>query len=339
MSPFAFAVEPFQPHPMLQNPHLQTLLSRYLRRGDGIAYRRVRLDTPDGDFVDVDFADVPAHTWSQLGDDAPLALILHGLEGYARAPYCATLYRNLAANGWRPVGMNFRSCSGEMNRTARLYHMGATQDVALVFDWLEAQFPDVHKVIIGFSLGGNITLKFLGENGAAMRERVLAAVAISTPFISTGEQRLNHGVGALYGRYLLSSLKRKVRLKAAQMQAAGADVYAGLTAPTLRAYDDAITAPLFGFVDSQDYYAQCNSIRFLPDVRVPTLIMRAQDDPFFNQDIPHDVIAANPYLYPAFPKHGGHVGFLAGFPPNHHNWSQAQAVRFVNAALKQGSSG
>jgi len=333
MSLFDFHAEPFQPIPLMTNAHVQTLVGKFLRARTPIDFRRVRLDTPDGDFIDLDFADAPGCTWQQLGEDAPIMLLLHGLEGSAKAGYAYILYQQAAKAGFRPLGMNFRSCSEEINRTPRLYHLGATDDVALVHDWLDAQYPNVAKVIVGFSLGGNLLLKHLGENADAMAKRLLAAAAVSPPFIATGRQALNHGLGALYGLFLIHRLQRKIRLKAYQLADAEVDVAAALKVKTLSAFDDVVTAPLHGFNDAQDYYGQCQSANFLADIQVPTLIIRAQDDPFFNRDIPYEAINLNPNLHGVFPRHGGHVGFSEGLRPHREgDWAQRQVIQFFREA-------
>lgn len=329
-----FTPEPFTPHPLMKNPHLQSILGSVARRQTNVTYRRQRLDTNDGDFIDIDFAQVASVGW--LPQSAPILLLLHGLEGNARKGYAVAAYQQAARAGMRPVGMNFRSCSGEMNCTAQFYHMGATEDVAFVVDWLLDSFPDAPIVMVGVSLGGNMTLKYLGEQSDNINPRIIGAAAISPPIIATGKQAINHGVGRLYGMYLVRPLKAKVRQKIDLVRNSPADGYAALKAQTLREFDDAITAPLHGFANAEDYYAQCNSINFLPDIRVPTLIIRAKDDPFFNDDIPYDVIAQNEALYGAFPEHGGHVGFLEGAIPFHYtNWAQRQVMRFFDNVLRE----
>jgi uncharacterized protein len=302
-------------------------------------FRRVRLDTPDGDFVDLDFPAIPGYTWDDLGKDAPILYFLHGLEGDARRGYAQDLYKASAKAGFRCVGLNYRSCSGEMNRHPCFYHMGATEDVGFVHQWLLEQYPDVPMLMVGVSLGGNILLKYFGECGESLPERVMAGAAISPPFVATGTQPLSDDrLARLYGRHLLRRLQSKVRQKAWMLRETVADPYRALTATTLREFDNAITAPLHGFKDADDYYAQSNSVRFIEHIRRPTLIIRAKDDPFFNADIPYEKIDANPYLYSAFPQHGGHVGFLEGTTPfNYQNWAQRQVLRFFELVLGAGT--
>lgn len=323
-----FHLESFTPSWGLHNPHIQSILANGLRPQNGVVFRRQRLDTPDGDFVDLDFADVIGADWADLGDDAPIVLLLHGLEGSARRGYAHETYKQLAARGIRAVGLNFRSCSGEMNRTAHLYHAGATDDVALVMDWLENYFPGASKGLIGFSLGGNVLLKYLGERGEAVRERAATAVAVSPPFdMVAGSQAFNHGPGRLYAHLFLRTLKEKTRAHASLL-AGKIDVERVLRAQSVAEFDDALTAPLHGFRDAQDYYIQCGSGRFLSGIGVPTLLLRALDDPFFGDDLGLVAQATNPCLVPGFTAHGGHVGFLESLNSRRF-WAERQAARFL----------
>lgn len=332
-----FQAEPFKPHPLLRNAHVQTLTGEIFRRLRNMPFRRIRLETPDDDFLDVDFAEVPGYSWQELGDDAPILFMLHGLEGDARRGYCVDLYRAAAKAGLRCVGINYRSCSGEMNRQPRFYHMGATEDVRFVHEWLLQQFPDVPMVMVGVSLGGNLLLKYFGERGADLPSQVIAGAAISPVLRATGKQKINQELmGRLYGYYLLRSLQAKVSLKLAMLRQTAADPDGALKARTLREFDETITAPLHGFRDADDYYAKCQSFNVLPDIQRPTLILRSLDDPFFSHDIPYDVIEANDCLYPVFTEYGGHVGFMEGTTPfNYTNWAERQTLLFFEAILNK----
>jgi uncharacterized protein len=328
-----FTAEPFEPHPLLRNPHMQTVAGEYFRRFKSLPFRRIRLETPDDDFLDVDFAEVPNYTWDMLGDDAPILFMLHGLEGDARRGYAIDLYLAAAQAGFRCVGINHRSCSGEMNRQPRFYHMGATEDLRLVHEWLVEQFPNAPMVMVGVSLGGNMLLKYLGERGTDLPSQVIAGAAVSPVLVATGKQKINEDrIGRLYGRYLLKSLQAKVRLKLDILKDSAADPVRALKASTLLEFDEAITAPLHGFRDADDYYAKSQSFNFLGDIQIPTLILRALDDPFFSRNIPYETIEANNCLHAVFTEHGGHVGFMEGTTPfNYRNWAERQTFRFFEA--------
>lgn len=327
-------MEPFQPARAWANPHVQTALVNRLRPTDGVRFSRVRLNTPDGDFINLDFADVEGVPLSGMHpQSAPLVLLLHGLEGSARRGYACETYRQLARRGIRAVGMNFRSCGGEINRTARLYHAGATDDVALVVNWLERLYPGVPKGLVGFSLGANVALKYLGEQGDATP--LAAAAAVSPPFdMLAGAGVMEQGSGRVYARRFLRDLQRKT-LRHARLLGERVDLARVMAARTLRDFDDAVTAPLHGFRDAIDYYERCSSGRFLPAIRVPTLLLRALDDPFFAVDVPETAVANNPALISGITPQGGHVAFGVGpVPWRFSYWAERQAARFLATFLR-----
>jgi predicted alpha/beta-fold hydrolase len=312
----------FAPAWWLRGRHRQTIGGRYLRPRRGVALRRRRIETPDGDFLDLDFAD------ALLPPETPLVLVLHGLEGSARSGYAVETYRRLRAAGIAAVGLNFRSCGGEPNLAPRLYHSGETGDVGHVIESLVREFPGRPLAAIGFSLGGNVLLKYLGEQGAAAPLR--AAAAISVPFdLAAGARALEKGMGRIYTRTLLWPMQRKVAHRAAQLRPL-VDVEAGLAAASFWQFDDAITAPLHGFADASDYYARSSCSQFLPDIRVPTRLLHARDDPFMPVDEVPQSAVGNPLLAVTLSERGGHVGFINGaLPWRPRFWAEAEAVRFV----------
>jgi uncharacterized protein len=322
----------FQAPWWLRGAHAQTVGSRLLRRRRGVRLTRERLTTPDGDFLDLDWATVG----EVLGADAPLVVVLHGLEGSASSKYALETYRRLAQRGITAVGLNFRSCSGEMNRAPRLYHSGETEDVRFVLGQLGARYPA--RVIggIGFSLGGNVLLKFLGEEGAAgRRPPLVVAAAVSVPYdLAAGARHMETGLARGYVWRLLRSLQRKVRAKAVVL-AGRIDAPAALAARTFRQFDDAATAPLHGFRDADDYYARSSSARFLRDVAVPTRLIHALDDPFLPAAaFPVGEIGRNAALDPLVSETGGHVGFVTGTPWAPLFSAEARATEFVAAHLR-----
>ncbi|MBK7896787.1 MAG: alpha/beta fold hydrolase [Candidatus Promineifilaceae bacterium] len=328
-----FQLAPFVPSNWLAGGHTQTIFGRLARRKAGIIFHRRRLNTPDGDFIDIDFPEVAGYL---LPNDAPLVLLLHGLEGNARRGYACETYRQLAQLGVRSVGINYRSCSGEINRTARFYHSGATDDVALVLETLANWFPTSRRGLIGFSLGANLTLKFVGERGAGARDWVETAVAISPPFdMKSSSALLEQGLSRFYTRHFLKSLHQKVRAKA-DLLASEVDLNKVLAAKTFREFDHWGTAPLGGFLSADDYYEKCSTAQFLPHIQVPTLILRALDDPLFApDDVPYETIAANPCLTAGITAQGGHLGFIEGQPGRLNCWAEQEAARFLAANLKE----
>jgi len=302
-----------------------------MRHKSGIIFQRRRIETPDGDFIDLDFPEVAGHLPPK---DAPIVLLLHGLEGNARRSYACETYHRLARLGIHSVGMNYRSCSGEINRTARFYHAGATDDVALVLAKVAEWFPHSRRGLVGFSLGANLTLKFVGEQGMALGDWVDTAVAISPSFdLAKNSDLLAHGINQLYVHYFLHSLRPKIKAKVALLEPL-VDVDKLLVAHTFRDFDNAGTAPLSGFRDADDYYEKCSTAQFLPHIHVPTLLLRALDDPLYvPDDVPYDVIEVNPCLTAGITPQGGHMGFVEGQPGQFNCWAEQEASRFLAAHL------
>ena len=329
-----FFPRPYVPAWWLPGAHAQTVAGRYLRPKTGVRYRRERIDTPDGDFVDLDFATVHGSPAPAPGDDAPVALVVHGLEGSASSAYVLETSRALWDRGVRAVAMNFRACSGEPNRLARFYHAGDTGDVAHVLDLLAGRFPGVPLAAVGFSLGANVLLKYLGERGDQARVRVAAGVSI--PFdLGAGADKLQAtAMGRLYTGIFVRSLKRKFRQKG-RLTADACDARRVLAARSFREFDDAATARLHGFSGVDEYYGTSSCAQFLPRIRVSTLVVHAEDDPFVPVDaIPRDALRANSHLTAAITPHGGHVGFIAGPPWRPRFWAEAEVARFVAEELR-----
>ena len=323
-----FRPEPFRAAPWLPGAHAQTVAGRLFRRPRPPAFRRERIELPDGDFVDLDVPPSP-------GPGAPVVLLLHGLEGSARRGYAIHTYRELHERGVAAVGLNFRSCSGEPNRSARFFHSGDTDDLRFVLDLLAERFPGVPRGAVGFSLGGNALLKYLGEEGDTARRRLAAAVAVSVPYdLDAGARALERGpMGRLYTRIFLKSLIAKMEAKSVLLNGT-CDTARVRRARTFREFDDAATAPIHGFASAADYYARSSSAGFLPAIRVPTLLLHAEDDPFLpGRWFPRDAVADNPCVQAVLTRAGGHVGFIEGPPWSPRFWAERQAAMFLAAAL------
>lgn len=325
---------PFRPAWWLPGAHLQTIAGRYLKQRRRLRLVRERLDTPDGDFVDLDHVVLPA-----LPADAPLALVLHGLEGCARSGYVLHTLAALGERGVRGIALNFRSCSGEPNRTPRFYHAGDTEDVRYALQVLRARFPALALGAVGFSLGGNVLLKLLGEAGAEGAPLLQAAVAVSVPFdLAAGASKLERGAARVYTHYFLRRLRRKSAAKRTLL-GPHCDAEGALRARSLREFDEAATAPLHGFRDAAHYYHESSSARYLAGIRVPTLILHSVDDPFLpTSAVPRRAIAENPYLVDGITGHGGHVGFVGGSPWAPRFWAEAEAAEFLAAHFAAGTT-
>lgn len=320
--------ETFHPPGWLRNPHVQTILGRALRWRCEFPYERQRLETPDGDFVDIDG---PARSLD-LTRTSPICVVLHGLEGSSASGYAARTCRLLVESGIRPFVLNFRSCSGEMNRRLRSYHSGETGDLAFVAVQLAEAYPGVQLGAIGYSLGGNALLCRLAEGGSASEFR--AATAVSIPFdLAAGADRLEVGMGRVYTRYFLGSLHAKIAAKARRFPEAEDAAAKALRARTIRGIDEAWTAPIHGFRNADHYYAASSSLGRLPEIRVPTLLLQAADDPFLPRRTPQDVARVdNPALEIAITHFGGHLGYVAR-NPDHRLWAEARAVSWLARRL------
>jgi predicted alpha/beta-fold hydrolase len=298
------AASAFRPAWWLPGPHLQTIYPSLLRRRRHPELTRERIDLPDGDFVDLD--------WTRGGGRA-LVLVLHGLEGSLESHYTGGILTALRAAGYRAVLMYFRGCSGEPNRLPRSYHSGDTADLRHVLARLAARGNREPLAVVGYSLGGNVLLKALGER--AGMESVRTAVAVSVPFnLDRAAQRLEQGFSRVYQRYLLNKLRRSYRAKLSVHPMPVPDERLDAL-DTFRQFDDAVTAPLHGFRGVDDYYARASSRQYLRAIETPTLIVHAVDDPF----VPADAIPTENELGPGvtleLSLHGGHVGFVAGALP------------------------
>ena len=303
----------------LPGGHLRTLWGKFLRR-DPLppSARRERWETPDDDFVDVVRLD---------GRDAsaPRLVLTHGLEGTARSHYVRGFFGEAARRGWGADLLVFRGCGDELNRARRFYHSGETTDLAHVVARVAREYPRAPLGLAGVSLGGNVLLKLLGErgrdsgaSGEPLPAAVRAAAAVSVPYdLGRGARYIGRGFGAVYERSFLKSLRRKAAAKLERYP----DLYdpARLAAArTILEFDDAVTAPLHGFAGADDYYDRSSSIHFLADIRVPTLLLSAVDDPFLPPAVLDEVRAVartNPLLELEFVQRGGHVGFISGRVP------------------------
>lgn len=311
----------------LRNGHVQTLAASLLRRVHGVAYTRTRIDTPDGDFLDVDWA---AATSPPEGPPRA-AVVSHGLEGNSHRAYVRGMARALGREGWDVAAWNMRGCSGEPNRLLRAYHSGATEDLAAVLAHVFARGYET-VALVGFSLGGNMTLRYLGESGADADPRLLAAAAFSVPTdLSSSGVVLARPSRRLYMEYFLRSLRGKVAEKAGRFEGAP-DAAAVRAMRSFADFDGHFTAPVHGFESAADYYARASAGPLLPRIAVPTLLVQAADDPFLSPPCyPVHAAAGNPHLHLVVPRYGGHVGFIA---PGETYYSEALAQRFFAAALR-----
>ena len=309
--------EPFAPAFGLGNPHIQTLWGPLWRTKPTVEHQRERLWLEDGDFLDLDWLGTPSAY-------APVVLVLHGLTGSSGSHYVVGLQTALAKRGWTSAALNWRGCSGEPNLLTRSYHSGASEDLAEVVGQLRARYPLAPLYAVGYSLGGNVLLKYLGERGSD--SGLHGAVAVSVPFrLDQCADRIGLGFSKVYQahfmREMLDYLRKKQRQFHHDAKHEGLATLSRLGTPqslgkmrTFWEFDDRVTAPLNGYINVADYYRRASSRYYLKSIETPTLIIHAEDDPFvFKHSIPDaDELSASSCL--ELHAQGGHVGFVEGSP-------------------------
>lgn len=302
----------FVPHPLLRNAHVQTLFT-LLRPTPRLEVLVERRELPDGDFVDLGWCENSrAHGALLQGRPAPLAVLLHGLTGGFESKYARGLARRLLARGWRVAILQFRGAGAEPNRLPRHYHQGDTADLREVLALLRATEPETPLLAVGWSLGGNVLLKYLGEEGA--RTPLSAAVAVCVPFdLHACAEQLRTGFSRLYQRRLLGQLQQMI-LRKHERTPLPVDLDRILRAKDFFDFDDAATAVLNGFRDAADYYARSSSAQYLRGIAVPALEIHAADDPFMTPTVVPAEKLLPPNMTIELCTHGGHVGFVAAGP-------------------------
>jgi len=309
----------FKPAWWLPGPHLQTVWATITRRQPKIETQRERLELPDGDYVDLD--------WAGEGR-GPIVLILHGLGGCIESPYARGFLRAITEHGWRGVFMHFRGCSGEPNRLPRMYHSGEIGDIAYVVQELKNREPATPLAVIGVSLGGSVLINWLGKHN---KDKLLvASVAISVPFeLKKAATHINKGLSRFYQWYILRDLRQTITNKFKLIQAP-VDFGDIDRLRTFWDFDNAITAPLHGFMDAHDYYEKASCRSYLKDIEIPTLILQAHDDPFMSPDIIPDAHELSKFVTLEISKTGGHVGFVTGHLPwRPVYWLEQRAMEYL----------
>jgi predicted alpha/beta-fold hydrolase len=265
--------------------------------------------------------------------------VLHGLEGTIRSHYLRGILAVAQRHGWSADSLIFRTCNGVMTRARRLYHSGETTDLDFVVRRLVSAHPGQPLALAGFSLGGNVLLKWLGEQGERAPREVRAAAAVSVPFdLERGARYIERGFARVYTRHFLRTLREKARVKL-DREPGLFDAAALDRARTLFDFDDAVTAPVHGFADASDYYRRSSSLQFLASIRRPTLLLSAFDDPFLPPVVLHEVervATSNPYLSVEFHLRGGHVGFVSGRSPlAPRYYAEERVMRYLESQVSE----
>ena len=318
----------FTPSRWARNRHIQTIWPRFIQKRQPVDYTWERLTTPDDDFLDIAWGPKPSEITG-------IVVMFHGLEGSIRSHYANDMMAALSVAGWQVVMMHFRGCSGEINRQPRAYHSGETSDPAFFLTWLEKRHPGIPKVAIGFSLGGNMLLKLLGENPS--QPWLQAAIAVSAPMqLAVCSDNINQGFSRVYQKYLLKSMKSTLLRKMQSID------YGGLIDISMeevkrlnsfKAFDERVTAPLHGFADATDYYEKCSAYPFLSAIRCPTLILHSLDDPFMHPSVVPEEGELARAVTLELSEYGGHVGFMQGNVTAPTIYLQSRAVAFFKSFL------
>jgi len=309
----------YSPPRLFTNGHFQTIFSN-VRRVPSVNYRRERLITSDNDFLDIDS--------SIIGSDRT-AIISCGLEGNSSRAYVFGMARALNRNGWNAVVWNFRGCSGEPNKKLRSYHCGDTEDLNAVLQFVIKEANSRKIAMIGFSAGGSMLMKFLGEQGIAIAPYVSAAVGISVPCDLLGAvMKMGMRSNRIYSMRFLRMLRGKLRLK--RQLFPGSIPNHIKKVKSLIDFDSVYTAPAHGFKDAYDYYHKSSCLPYLSNIKIPSLVLNALDDPLLSRScFPFSQAESTPQLYLEAPPHGGHVGFVS-FNDLNEYWSETRTLEFIN---------
>lgn len=309
-----------------RGPHLQTLWPHLFRFRPRPRYRRERFELPDGDFIDLD--------WAGPENGDPLVIILHGLEGSSSSHYIRALSQALAERGIASVVMHQRGCGGEPNRLPRFYHAGETGDLRCLLERLRNSAPDRRLYAVGYSLGGNILLKWLGESGSDAL--LTGAAAVSVPFVlGDGARRLERGASRIYQAYLVRGMKASVARKR-RLMPHPVDPRELSGCRTFEQIDTCLTAPLHGFADARDYYERSSCRQFLAGISKPALIVHSRDDPFLTLAAIPRAEELSPSTTLELSGTGGHCGFVGGAMPfRPHYWLDRRIPGFILADCRQ----
>lgn len=313
----------YDPPLFLKNGHLATIYAGIVRKVNGIMQERERIDLPDGDFLDLDWSYAPRATKKAV-------VLLHGLEGNAQRPYITGSAKRFNTSGFDACAVNHRSCSGETNRLFRSYHSGATEDLEAVLLHLinTKKYSEIY--IKGFSLGGNLALKYLGE-GRDIPQEIKVVIAVSVPCsLHSSLVELLKPKNMLYAKRFKKHLIAKLRAKQQLFPHLISDTDIK-NVKTLKDFDDIYTSRAHGFTDALDYYTQCSSLQFLHNIKIPALIINAKNDSFLGAECyPYHEAKNSEQLYLEVPSYGGHVGF---YDTRHTTYTEKRALKFLEEVL------
>jgi len=309
----------YRPPILLKNNHVQTVVPTLFRKVDGINYTRERISTPDGDFIDIDI--------SSISSDKAL-ILSHGLEGNSQRHYIKGMIKAFHNAGYDGIAFNMRGCSGVPNKRPETYHSGKTEDLHTVIQYILKHKNYKEISLVGFSLGANLTLKYVGEMGSTLHSKVKSAVGISAPCdLISSSIELHKAKNYIYAKRFLISLLKKMDEK---RDIIPPEIWEKRNSiKTLRDFDNVFTAPLNGFRDAEDYWKKCSCKNFLSGITIPALIINSADDPILGTECyPIKEAQSNKNLFLEITKHGGHMGYIT-FSDDGQYWHERRTVQFI----------
>lgn len=317
----------YKPRFPFTNTHFNTLFRTFFTY-ESVSYVRERLELSDGDFMDLDF--------SRVGSKS-IVIALHGLEGSSNSKYIIAITNQLNKNNFDVAAVNFRGCSGEVNRVLSSYHSGRTEDLNAVIQHIKNTNKYKNIILLGYSLGGNMTLKYLGEQAQNISKEISCAIAVSVPCdLASSSKALAKSSNIIYMKRFLRTLKSKTLLKLNDFPDSFIDKKAILNAKDFYDYDSLFTAPANGFNSAEDYWEKSSSKPFLKNITVPTLLITGQDDTFLLEEcFPYEIAKHHDYLFFEAPKFGGHVGFNQYLIGKKGYWLESRIVSFIKEKLRE----
>ncbi|MCG1036622.1 YheT family hydrolase [Polaribacter sargassicola] len=319
-------VSDFSPSFLFKNAHLNTIYrSVFTKEFDN--YSRKRITTWDNDFIDLDFSLIGSQT---------LVLLIHGLEGSSKSNYIISTTNHLNKKGLDAVCFNLRGCSGDDNLLLGTYHSGKTEDVDFVINHLLKNYDYKNIVLLGFSLGGNLTLKYIGEKAENVSPKIKSAMAVSVPIdIATGEIELEKSKNKLYLNRFLKSMKIKILKKSKKFPEFYLDKNKVIKAKRFKDLENLYTVPVFGFKNPEDYWTKASSKPYLSKIKIPTLLINSKDDSFLSKEcFPYEEANASKNFFFETTNYGGHCGFISSFNSSKNKWLENRLERFIKENIQ-----
>ncbi|MFK7899340.1 MAG: YheT family hydrolase [Cyclobacteriaceae bacterium] len=314
----------YKPSLLFKNGHFNTIYSFLFTKAKKLEYKRITIDTPDQDILDLDLALVGSDT---------LVILVHGLDGSSNVPYVSNLAHRLNEEGIDALALNQRNCSGRPNKFYRSYHSGKTEDLQTTIEYVLDKFDYKKIVLCGLSLGGNLVLKYVGEKGEKIDSNIYSAIGISVPCnLKDSAFHLDKGFNkVVYLDRMISSLNKKLLIKSKEFPSKGVSKQEIRKIKNFTDFDNAYTGPANGYPDAEAYWKDNSCIHYIKNCAIPTLLLNALDDPFLPaSSYPYEIIKANPFLTMETPKHGGHVGFRSSFASSK-RYFEDRVVQLINS--------